>query len=62
MDLAEVLRLGGRVTEAEASARVAQSLFRSKGDVVSAGWAESFRAELRARNAQEDLETRGAQT
>ena len=42
LDLAEVLRLGGRATDAEAAARGGLELYERKGNLVSAARARSW--------------------
>jgi tetratricopeptide (TPR) repeat protein len=61
LDLAEVLRLAGKPAEAKRHASEAIELYRRKGNLVSAARAESFCAELPARDAQEDVERGEAQ-
>ena len=46
VDLAEVLRLGGRPADADAAVRKGLELYTEKGNVVSAGWARSLLATL----------------
>ncbi len=52
VDLAEVLRLGGRLADADAAARQALELFTEKGNVVSAGQARSLVAAIASTRPQ----------